>query len=262
MSDLLTHLASRAVAAVPVVRPLIRSPYEPQATDQYKLPSPAIREVRAPTATQPRDPLAPGRDAEKIIANKDTSRPPHSVGPAMARLDETPPSIVAAPVQVAARLEPLVKVLPQQAAGIPVLDKQSPTQSGAAPVTDTHINANAVEPALSASVGSVTPSPMLGTIPITPNVSCAVVTAAEHDASAAATLSTIRPRVRAATQILPLLSPAAPTASQPPPQVTITIGRVEIRAAAPVIPAQSPASNNGPPLSLEAYLRRSANKSA
>jgi len=56
---------------------------------------------------------------------------------------------------------------------------------------------------------------------------------------------------------------SAPAISPPSaPQVTITIGRVEIRAAAAAAAEASPPPPSAPRLSLETYLRRSANRSA
>ena len=57
--------------------------------------------------------------------------------------------------------------------------------------------------------------------------------------------------------------PATLPAPVAPPEVTITIGRVEIRAAVPASPSPVPApAPPGPHLSLDAYLRRSASRPA
>ncbi len=269
MSDFLTHLASRAVASVPAVRPLVRSIYEPQPGDELivpgGLPTPAIPGLQSQPTAQPRVPPASGRDSEKIMDHKDASRSSQPVTPALARFHESPPVIVAAPVQVAARLGSLEKILPQPPEATPVSDGRSPADPVPASVTRSHFEAKAIAPAVIAAVETVTPGPMPGKISITPNLEPAVVGVAGHDPSDDGPVTTLRPRVQAVPQTLPRPSPSRPVtvgAPQPAPQVTITIGRVEIRAAAPAVRGPLPPANSGPPLSLETYLRRSANKSA
>lgn len=262
MSDFLTHLASRAVAAVPAVRPLVRSSYEPQPVDQLKmpevLPTPAIPGLQSQPTVLPRVPPTPGRDFLRILDRNDAFRSSQSVTPALVRLHD-------APVQVAARLESLGEILPQPPAVIQVPDRQSPTDPVPASATHSHIEAKAIAPAVTAAVESVTPGPMPGKIPITPNIEPAVVAGAGHGPSDAGPVQTLRPRVQAVPQTLPRSSPSRPVtaaAPQPAPQLTITIGRVEIRAAAPAVQAPLPPAGSGPPLSLETYLRRSATRSA
>jgi hypothetical protein len=268
MSDFLTHLASRAVAPVPAVRPLVRSPYEPQAVDEFKLPealpAPAILGFQPLPTVQPRVPLTPGRDSE-IMDHRDALRSPQPVSSAPVRIQQTPPTIVAAPVHVAARLEPLGEGFPQPLAVKIVPEGQPSANLVPAPVIVTHIDAKAIAPAVTSPVEPVTPSPVVERIPLTPNITPAAVPRLEDRPQVAAPLPPLRPRVQTVQQIFPRPSPSRPVAAaaaQPAPQVTVTIGRVEIRAAAPAVQAPLPAANNRPPLSLDTYLRQRASRSA
>lgn len=258
MSDFLTHLASRAVAPVPVVRPLVRSPYEPQTVDEFRLPEvlpvSAIQGFQPLQTAQPRTLLTLGSESE-TVDHRDAPRSPPPVSPAPVRIHETPPAIVAAPVQVAARLESLGEIFPK-----PLAVKPVPTT-----VAPSHIEARAIAPTAIVPVEAVAPRPADQTIPITPNIAPAAVKQSEDRPPAAAPLPSLRPRVQTVPQIFPRSSPSPPVAaaaSQPAPQVTITIGRVEIRAAAPAVQASVPAANSGPPLSLDTYLRQRASRSA
>ena len=267
MSDFLTHLASRAVAPIPAVRPLVRSPYESQDVDEFKLPealpAPAILGFQSLRTVQPRVPITPGRGSE-IMDQREAPRPPQPVSPAPARIHESSPAIVPTPVQVAARLDPLENASPRLLAATSVPESQSPASLVPVPVVPSHLEAKAIAPTVIVPVESVVPRPAGQNSLVPPDIAPVVVTQPEHRPPAAAPLPSLRPQVHTVPQIFPRQSPSRPDAAtpQPAPQVTITIGRVEIRAAAPAVQAPLPTANSGPPLSLETYLRRSASRSA
>ena len=99
MSDFLTHLAERAVAPFPVVRPRVRSSFEPLAAGEFKFPEtsppPATRETHAPLTAQPRVQLTPKPDHEVVENNAVPPSLPSVV------IRETLPAAMPAPARVA-----------------------------------------------------------------------------------------------------------------------------------------------------------------
>jgi len=271
MSDFLTHLASRAVAPVPAVRPLVRSPYEPQTVDEFNLP-----EVLAAPAIQGFQSLRTERAAltpdckQGIIDGRDAPHLPQPVNPAPARVRETSPAIVAVPVQLAARLKPLGESIPHPLGATSVSESHSPANLVPAPVVVTNINSKPIDskpiaPPVIAPVAPETPSRVEVSVPVIPNMISPAAMQPEHRPPVAAPLPSLRAPVQSVPQIFPRSSPARPVAAaapQPASQVTVTIGRVEIRAAARAVQAPLPATNSGPPLSLDSYLRQRASRSA
>ena len=254
MSDFLTHLAERAVAPFPVVRPSVRSHFEPVAEAEITWPA-ASREVEARSAVLPQagpaaalehEPLPPPvRLVDQISRGQDASAT-SGAGILPAALSAPPPLHLAAVVPVAST------PVPVRFAEIKASGQDARATSGAG-----------ILPAAFSS-----PPPMLlgAAVPVASTplpVRFAELKGSGQNARATGR-SGILPAA-APTKLPPTLSNQPPArAALPPsvaPQVTITIGRVEIRAAAmPVHPITPVVS--GPPLSLETYLRRSASRTA
>ena len=248
MSDFLTHLAARAVAPVPAVRPLARSHFEPvpggEITWPAAPPSTAPREVETPPAAPPQ--ACPAPEAKGAIdVTRDVTenfippRVPASRRPAAALEHETPP-------------------LPAASSSSP------PTPPALHPAAVVAAAGTPVPVRFAVGTGLGQDARTTGGAGILP---AAAPVPPEHPAAAPALLSQLplgpRPQLLPAAATALSNQPPARAALPPPlaPQVTITIGRVEIRAAAlPVQPITPVVS--GPPLSLETYLRRSASRTA
>ena len=280
MSDFLTHLAARAVATAPAVRPLVRSHFEPVADGEITWPA-APREVEIPPAASPQArPALVGKAAitKKLIP----PQAPPSPRLAAVLEEETLPVAVPEPIRSADEVGRGQDARTTGGAGILLAASSSPPVARSAAVV------TPVPVRFAAEIGSAQDARATGgtgsllAAASSPPVAhfAAVVTsvpvrfAAEIGSGQDARATGGAGILPAAAFTPPKLPPSSPAtlSNQPParavavsppvaPQVTITIGRVEIRAAALPVQTLTPVVC-GPPLSLETYLRRSASRTA
>lgn len=257
MSDFLSHLASRAVSPVPVVRPLVRTPFELPAVGEPSSPAivaPELRDSPPPPATP--WPIQSTRDHDDDgIETRYSARPPAGNLSTPIADRQTPPSAAPLPVTMAPSAKPLLKNSPISLEATPAPETapiaQPPARPGIPPVIQTISQPAATVPTAAVSISVSQPPDVpqaLTKIPTVPSPAN----------------PPIRPRLEMTTRVSSRSRPAQAEAAatpQPAPQVTITIGRVEIRAAAPAEQTPPPAAS-GPAVSLETYLRRSATRSA
>ena len=281
MNGYLTHLAARAVAKIPAVRPLVHSRYEAAPASEISWaaePVPELlRTAESPAGKAPQrssSPVAsdvPVEISATSTSNADPVRPPHLFSPISEGLP--PREVGAEPSTVLRRpVVPNEKALPSATHGPAGNDEIQRLK-----VVETRVErffeipvSNESRPATPAS-GSVVPAEIPGTLqPEIQStkiaVSDLVATPSLPDAVLPFQSRTSRPAIQIAPpRAIGPSSPrtATPISPAPAPQVTITIGRVEIRAAASVVSEASPVStpSASPRLSLETYLRRSANRS-
>jgi hypothetical protein len=283
MSDFLTSLAARALMPVPAIRPVVGSLYEPRAAVESPLPvsvttAVPVQPTFSPAPVAPRssagsEPRLPAPESSPHVSEGGSLPHPFTravaTSEAPAHIHSVPVSIPAPPVprgRKAKRPQPA----PQAVEGAP-----SPLSPPAArPVPATATPRPAIFPAASPSPRPADPvSPVVSRVaqetPGESGLPAAPVPVTRPAQSPRAPEGTRLPRIfppqrsplgAAASEKSPSIPAAAP-ASSPAPEVTITIGRVEIRAAVPAAPAPAPAAAK-PHLSLEAYLRRSASRTA
>jgi len=247
MSDFLSHLAARAVSPVPVVRPLVRTPFEPHAAGELSFPAitdPVLRE----SPPLPDAPLPIQR-----TGTRDTPLPPVPDLPPPLAHHKTPSAVAAQPAKIPDAVKPLSKRLPASLVTTPAPAAATSRQ----PVTRPRVSLVISEAEFmvhdaAESRNAWQPPGVLHAVAKIPDVPSPAN-------------PPIRPRIETTTTRISQRSfptrAEAPATPQPAPQVTITIGRVEIRAAAPAVQTPPPAES-GPAVSLETYLRRSATRSA
>lgn len=262
MNDFLSHLASRAVSPVPVVRPLVRTPFEPSAAGEFSFPT-VTDPVPRESPPLPDAPLPIQR-----TGTRDTPRPPVPDLPPPLAHRKTPSAVAAQPAKIEASVESLSKILPASPASTPAPEvpfQQPLARTQVSPVTRPISETEVIVPAAAVQAETMAVRQANGRDSDPPGNPFAVAKIPELRSPATSPNPPVRPRLETMPRIPPRSVPAqskAPATPQPAPQVTITIGRVEIRAAAPVVQPSPPPAASGPPVSLETYLRRSATRSA